>query len=56
MNDAALVSSLERLRYLQRQLQGLVDWNRAACEAVCQRLSFNQFENEKLDALMFFNP
>jgi hypothetical protein len=47
MDHPLLVGSLERLRNLRRDRQGLVDWNRASSDPICERRSLDQLHHER---------
>lgn len=48
MDDAVIVRRLEPLRNLPRDRKRLVQWDRSLRDAVRERRSFNQFENQRL--------
>ena len=49
MDDPLLVRGFERLRDLPRDGEGLVQRNRPACDAVCQRRPLDELEDQRAD-------
>ena len=47
MNDSLVVRGFERLRDLCRDLQGLLEWDRASCQAVGEVFTLDQFHHER---------
>ncbi len=56
VDDAALVGRPEGLGDLLGDGKGFVDRDGAVLDAICQRRAFDQFENQRLDALSLFQP
>ena len=56
MDDARPMGPVETLRDLDEQGDGFIEWNRTLCDALCQRLAFHQFHDDKLLAVVLFEP
>ena len=56
MNDAFLMRGFEAFSDLDEQGDGFIEWNRTLCDALCQRLAFHQFHDDKLLAVVLFEP
>src|SRR5437660_9600321 len=53
MNNASLVRSIERVTDLHGDRQCFGDRDGAAPQPITERLSFNEFEDERTDAISF---
>ena len=51
VDDPLLVRGLECLRDLFRDRQGLVEWDRSLCDAIRQRRTFDEFEDQRGDTV-----
>src|SRR5213594_3326006 len=56
VNDPFLVRRLESVGHLARDRQRFGEWQRPSLQALGKRLTFHQFENEKLRPVRFFQP
>jgi len=54
MDDAEIVRRFEGFRNLTRNQQGLVDWQRAARDALRKIVTLDQFQNQRGHAIRFF--
>ncbi len=55
MNDTLLVGCLQTLRYLQRDLEGLLNRNRTLGDLLSQGGAFDELENQGLGLACFFD-
>jgi len=55
VDDPSLVGRFERMRDLLRNRECLVEWNRSLGYPVRERRPFNQFEDERREAVRFFD-
>ena len=56
MDDARAMRRVERARDLHRNPQRLVERQRAFRQTIGERLAFDQFQHQRVDAVALFDP
>ena len=56
MDDPLVVSGLQGIGNLERQLERFFNWDGTTIETVRQGVTFNKFENKEVRAIVFFKP